>query len=176
VKPRATKVVGQRVLGFLIDALVFALLWAIAWFALTGRFDKSSSTGGGFVIGDTRYAFDSSTNRAVWFALLVILFLALFVVLPGLRAASPGKALAGIRVVNAAGGPPGIARALVRELVWIADAFPYFVPGLLGFVVALRSRGNRRIGDMTAGTWVVKAGAAGRPPTEPDELVAPAAQ
>lgn len=152
----ATNVVARRVGAILVDAVVYVLLSAIAWFALVHRFDSSTSRGGGFVIGHTRYAFDNSTSRAVWLAIVVVLALAIFVVLPGLRGISPGKALAGIRVVNSAGAPPGIGRALVRALLWIADLFPYILPGLVGFVVARSSRGNQRIGDMAASTWVVR--------------------
>jgi uncharacterized RDD family membrane protein YckC len=152
----ATKVVARRVGAVLVVTVVLALLSAIAWFALVHRFDSRTSRGGGFVIGHTRYAFDNSTSRAVWLAIVVVLALAIFVVLPGLRGISPGKALAGIRVVNSAGAPPGIGRALVRALLWIADLFPYILPGLVGFVVARSSRGNQRIGDMAASTWVVR--------------------
>lgn len=167
----ATKVVGRRVAALLIDNLVYVLLAAIAWFALTHRFDSRHSRGGGFVIGHTRYAFQSSTNRTIWLVLIALLAIALFIVLPGLRGSSPGRALTAIRVVRADGRPPGVARALVRYLLWvIVDAFPYVLPGLVGFVVALVSRGNQRVGDMAARTWVVRADAAGQPI---EQLVAP---
>ena len=88
--PKPTRVVGRRVAGYLLDSLAFSVLTAIAWFALTDRFDSSSSTGGGFVIGDTRYAFSSSSNRTIWLTILVLLWLAIFVVLRGCAARRPG--------------------------------------------------------------------------------------
>jgi uncharacterized RDD family membrane protein YckC len=163
VQPHPTKVVGARVGAYLIDTLLFLVLSGIAWFALTGRFDKATSTGGGFVIGDTRYAFDSSANRGIWLVLVVVFALAIFVIAPGLRGTSPGRSLTRIRVVNAAGEPPGVGRAFLRWFLFgVVDDFPYFIPGLTGFIVALNSRGNQRVGDMAAGTWVVRADAAGR--------------
>jgi len=160
----ATKVVGRRVGAYLIDLLVQLLLAAGAWFALTGRLDADTSRGGGFVIGGTRYAFTSSTNRAIWVALVVLFGLAIFVILPGLRGTSPGRAAVGVRVVRADGQPPGVARAFLRWVLWIfVDGFPFLFPGLVGFVVALATRGNQRVGDIAAGTWVVRADAVGRP-------------
>jgi len=41
------------------------------------------------------------------------------------------------------------------------DAFPYFIPYLTGFIVALSSKDNKRIGDMVASTLVVRKDAVG---------------
>jgi len=162
-----TKVVGQRVGAFLIDSLVFAALGAIAWFALTDRLDADSSSGGGFVIGHTRYAFTSSTNRGIWIAIVILLLLAIFVVMTGLRGTSPGKLATGIRTVRADGAPPGLGRAALRSGVGVlADGFPYFLPGLTGLILTLASKDNQRVGDMAASTWVVRTAAAGRPIAE----------
>ena len=162
-----TKVVGRRVGGFLIDSLVFIALGAIAWFALTDRLDADTSSGGGFVIGHTRYAFTSSSNRGIWIAIVILLLLAIFVVMTGLRGTSPGKLATGIRTVRADGAPPGLGRGALRSAVGlVADGFPYFLPGLTGLVLALSSKDNQRVGDRAAGTWVVRAEVAGRPIAE----------
>jgi uncharacterized RDD family membrane protein YckC len=175
VQPHPTKVIGARAGAYVIDSILWSVLTAVAWFALTDRFDKDTSAGGGFIIGDTRYAFDNSTNRGVWLALAIIFGLAIFVILPGLRSTSPGKSATGVRVVNAEGQPPGIGRALVRSLMWIVDDFPYLILPLTGFIVALSSRANQRVGDMVAGTWVVRAEAAGQPVEQLLARAAPAA-
>jgi uncharacterized RDD family membrane protein YckC len=166
VTPKPTQVVGRRVGGYLLDSFVFSIAGTIAWFALTHRFNAKTSTGGGFVIGDTRYAFDSSTNRTVWLVILVLVWLLIFVVLPGLRGTSPGRAATGIRLVGAKGEPPGVGRALLRQIAWIVDGFPYFIWGIVAFVTALSSRANQRVGDMAAGTYVVRSEVAGRPIAE----------
>jgi uncharacterized RDD family membrane protein YckC len=166
-QPSPTKVVGQRVGAFLIDSLVFIALGAIAWFALTDRLDADTSSGGGFVIGHTRYAFTSSTNRGIWIAIVILLLLAIFVVMTGLRGTSPGKLATGIRTVRADGAPPGLGRAALRSAVGLAaDGFPYFLPGLTGLILTLATKDNQRVGDIAASTWVVRTEAAGRPIAE----------
>src|SRR5207244_1345247 len=81
------------------------VLSAIAWFALTGRLDADTSSGGGLVIGHTRYAFTSSTNRSIWVVLIAVFTLARFVVRPGIRGARPGGSAVGMRAVIGRRGP-----------------------------------------------------------------------
>ncbi|MEO6317573.1 MAG: RDD family protein [Acidimicrobiales bacterium] len=97
--------------------------------------------------------------------------LALLVVLQGLTGWTVGKLITGIRTVREDGRPPGLVKALVRWLLWIVDGFPYFLP-LVGFIVGLTTVGHRRVGDMVAKTFVVRASAAGSPIVVPG-LTAP---
>jgi uncharacterized RDD family membrane protein YckC len=165
MQEKPTNVVGRRVGAYLIDGLVWWLIFALLWIVLTDRLDADATTGGGIVIGDTRYGFheDSGGKRGAWLVLGFVAWIALFVVIPGLRGTSPGRALTRIRLVNPEGRPPGVGRSFLRQLLWIADGFPYFIPNLVGFVLALTTKGNRRLGDMVADTYTVKAEAAGRP-------------
>lgn len=87
--------------------------------------------------------------------------LAMLVVLQGLTGATLGKLMVGIRTVREDGRPPGILKALVRTLMWIADGA--FVGPLVGFIAAVASKGHRRLGDMVAKTFVVRSKAAGSP-------------
>lgn len=85
-------------------------------------------------------------------------------VLPGITGWTLGKVAVGIRVANERGEvPAGIGRNLLRQIVGIADYFPYFIPGLVGFIVALADGQNRRLGDMAAKTYVIRKDAVGRP-------------
>jgi uncharacterized RDD family membrane protein YckC len=95
----------------------------------------------------------------------------MLVVLQGLTGWTIGKLLTGIRVVRDDGRPPGLLKALVRWLLWVLDGFPYIVP-LVGFITALTTVGHRRVGDMAAGTYVVRSSAAGSPVVVPG-LTAP---
>jgi uncharacterized RDD family membrane protein YckC len=151
-----------------IDTLLVAAVAFGLFLLLTKSFPKEGFSHG-IVLGNTRHAFEhGSSNRTIWLVLVLLVTLAVFVVLPGLRGTSPGKAATKLRVVRADGAPPGIGRALIRWLLWIViDSFPYFIPGLVGFVVALNSRGNQRVGDMAANTWVVRADAAEAAPAAP---------
>jgi uncharacterized RDD family membrane protein YckC len=90
----------------------------------------------------------------------------LLVVVQGLTSLTVGKALLGLRTIRADGRPPGILACFVRTTLWVLDGAPWFVP-LLGPIVALRSIGHQRLGDMAADTFVVGARDAGRPVVMP---------
>jgi uncharacterized RDD family membrane protein YckC len=76
---------------------------------------------------------------------------------------TPGKKIAGIRVLREGGAPLDFRSACVRNLLGLADFLPTFYL-LGGFLVMLSSRGQR-LGDMAAGTIVIRERAM-RPPTE----------
>jgi uncharacterized RDD family membrane protein YckC len=163
---KPTQVVGKRVAAFIIDALVSAAISVVAWFALTTQVSgKCPSGGGGFTIGDNCRGFvvGQSGKQTAWYAIIFAGWLVIYVILPGLKGTSPGKALMGIRLVNAEGQPPGVLRAFLRYILLIVDEFPYILPMLTGFIVALNSERNQRVGDMAAGTFVVDKNAAGAP-------------
>ena len=83
------------------------------------------------------------------------------VLVQGATGATVGKFITGARVVRPDGRPPGVWKALGRTLMLIIDTITLILP--LGLWVAMFSRGHRRLGDMAAGTYVVKAQYAGRP-------------
>lgn len=67
---------------------------------------------------------------------------------------TPGKRLNGLRVVRAEGAPITFVTSVVRNLLRIVD----FLPGgyLTGIVTILATRRNQRVGDVVAGTIVVR--------------------
>ena len=67
---------------------------------------------------------------------------------------TPGKRFLGIRVVRDTGGPIDSAAAAIRNLVGLADFLPMFYL-LGGFVILLNGR-SQRLGDMAAGTIVIR--------------------
>lgn len=105
---------------------------------------------------------ESGSALAGWaLAILILLsfltffgYFALFEALNGGR--TPGKQALGIRVVMQTGHPVTTAAAVVRNLVRLLDCyFPLlpFLPGLL--MIFVHSR-NQRLGDLAAGTIVVR--------------------
>jgi hypothetical protein len=70
-----------------------------------------------------------------------------------MRGQSPGKRMAGVRVVTVNGGTPGAGAVLIRNIFRLIDSLPmlYFV----GFATTLLSAQRVRIGDMAAGTLLV---------------------
>ncbi|MEK7863761.1 MAG: RDD family protein, partial [Chloroflexota bacterium] len=66
-----------------------------------------------------------------------------------------GKRLFGLRVIRDDGAPAGFVAVLIRNLVRIIDFLPGFYGlGLLFIIVTSRSQ---RLGDIAAGTYVVRA-------------------
>jgi uncharacterized membrane protein SpoIIM required for sporulation/uncharacterized RDD family membrane protein YckC len=98
--------------------------------------------------------------RGTWFGALMFLaafatWYGYYILFEGLRAGqTPGKRIAGIRVVRDTGHPVTVGAAAVRNLLRTADSFPPpYLTGLL--LIALHPRG-KRLGDLAAGTVVVR--------------------
>ncbi|HMO13608.1 MAG TPA: RDD family protein [Pirellulaceae bacterium] len=70
-----------------------------------------------------------------------------------------GKWILGLRVLTVDGRPINVVQAATRNLLRLADLFPYFltiVPTMaVGLVVMSSNRRFRRLGDMVAGTMVI---------------------
>ncbi len=82
-----------------------------------------------------------------------VVMVAYYVLFEGLAGWTPGKRVAGIRVVDAAGRPPGIRRSLARNALRLVDGLPFL--NLLGVLLVLTSPERARLGDRIAGTRVV---------------------
>nr|AEQ20308.1 RDD domain-containing protein [uncultured bacterium CSLG10] len=67
---------------------------------------------------------------------------------------TPGKRVAGIRVVKESGRPLTAAETIGRNLLRIVDELPAFYA--VGVLVALLNSKNKRIGDFIAGSIVVR--------------------
>jgi len=72
---------------------------------------------------------------------------------------TPGKRLNGLRVVRVEGHPVNFLTSAVRNVIRPVDFLP--TAYLLGAVVILATRKNQRIGDVIAGTLVVREHAVG---------------
>lgn len=68
---------------------------------------------------------------------------------------TPGKRLFGLAVVGVGDATPSPGQVMKRSLLRIVDAFPAFY--LVGFVALLASPSKQRLGDLAAGTHVVRA-------------------
>lgn len=67
---------------------------------------------------------------------------------------TPGKRYMGIRVVRDDGGPVRFTDSVVRNVLRMVDMLPGYYA--VGIVAALLSRHGKRLGDMAAGTVVVR--------------------
>lgn len=173
-----TAVFGRRVVAALIDA---ALILIPAMLLLSASFqyldvsaldqppqqfcDSYTALNDGLcadltAINDRVYFSDSNDPAGTayyWGGTILML-----VIIQGITGRTLGKLIMGLRTVREDGRPPGVVKAFVRWVVWIVDAFPYVLP-LLGPILALTTQGHRRLGDMAASTFVVRASAAGAP-------------
>jgi uncharacterized RDD family membrane protein YckC len=128
--------VGSRTIALIVDtALQVALLIPVLFLPLA---DGLSSTGEAVVVA-------------------IVVFVVLWLYYPAFewlrRGQTPGKRFQGIRVVRTDGQPAGLAPVLVRNLVRIVDVMMLPFLALISMVVTKRSQ---RLGDLAAGTMVVR--------------------
>lgn len=92
---------------------------------------------------------------------MILYFLYHPIVEVAMRGRTPGKRMAGLRIVNRSGGTPSTAALLIRNLFRLIDSLPTLY--VIGLVTCFVTSNRVRIGDMAAGTLlVVDDGAAGK--------------
>jgi uncharacterized RDD family membrane protein YckC len=105
--------------------------------------------------------------------LISVLYHVAFEVLAAGR--TPGKRANGLRVVMDGGGPVGVRASAVRNLIRLLEGPPlFYVPAVVSI---LATRRNQRLGDLAAGTLVVREPSCSRrrrrrgsPPAQPTAL------
>jgi uncharacterized RDD family membrane protein YckC len=135
-------VAGRRIVAGLIDTILLFLLFI----ALAAAFGGVSTEDG---------TLEASLDNAA-FALFILLALAYYAAAETLTGRTAGKAVMGLRVVRADGEPLGPVDAVARNLLRVADGFPY--PFYIVAIVAMAvTRRRQRLGDLAARTFVVRA-------------------
>lgn len=147
-----TKVAGRRIAAFLIDnvvMIVLILLSSIPYLLVLLSFDPAVFEGvpARILVGMV----------TALFTLVVLLGVTIgyYTLLEGYRGQTVGKMLFGLEVVREeTGAVPGPKIAALRALMLlVADA--QFL-GVVGLIAILVSEKHQRIGDMAAGTLVVR--------------------
>jgi uncharacterized RDD family membrane protein YckC len=140
--------VGSRLLAGLVDLVLAALLVAAVSFLALAAASAMRRFGVALVAGPWFFAVWVLTVFGVAWGYGV-----LFEVLGDGR--TPGKRLLGLRVVMDGGYSVTLGASAVRNLLRVVDAqpIPLYVVGLVGVVA---SRRGRRLGDVVAGTVVVR--------------------
>jgi uncharacterized RDD family membrane protein YckC len=109
-------------------------------------------------------------NPDLAYPAVVLLFaspVAYYVILEAVWGRTLGKLVAGTIVVDSDGRPPGFARAFIRTGLRVGELKLLGVPAMISFLVTER---QQRLGDVLAGTYVVREKDLGRRPN--DALVA----
>jgi hypothetical protein len=111
-------------------------------------------------------------GEAVAIAIAFLIFFGYFIVFESLWSGqTPGKKALGVRVVRDGGYPVDWGASVVRNVIRVGEmALGFYAVSVL---VAILSPQNKRIGDMAAGTLVVRDVRGERPATLLEELSAP---
>jgi uncharacterized RDD family membrane protein YckC len=127
---------GSRFMAALLDLVIqFGAIFALAIVVAP--------------VGDSGYAV-----AAYLVAAFLILFAYDIVLETWNRGRTVGKLAAGLRVVRTGGEPVGFLTASVRNFLRLADFLPaFYVVGVITILVTSR---NQRLGDLAAGTFVVR--------------------
>jgi uncharacterized RDD family membrane protein YckC len=142
---------GSRLVASLVDFVLKAVLVLALWI-MSGAVDGDGA--GGFV-----HAAAIVATFLVFFGYDVA-----FETLDSGR--TPGKRWAGLRVVRLGGEPVGFLTSAVRNLLRLVDMQP-FILYAVGAACVLFTRRNQRLGDLAAGTLVVRERRAPLPPAVP---------
>lgn len=135
--------IGPRVVSGLIDLLsAFVSLFFLGWFFLNAL-DLAS-----------RFA-DEALFSAVVLVTIVLVVLGIPVATETLtRGKTLGKRIMGLRTVRDDAGPITFRHALARGLVGVVEI--YLFQGAPALITALVSPKGKRLGDLAAGTYVIR--------------------
>ncbi|WP_128772965.1 RDD family protein [Actinomyces oricola] len=140
--------VGVRIISGLIDYTLYSIclaLTVLTFAALVDRFDLQVSGA------------MAATMVALFFFTWVVLIPLTVEVLT--RGRSAGRLVAGSRVVRDDGGPVRLRHCLVRVLASAVEV--WFFQGMIAVATCAITRRGKRLGDLMAGTYVVRDRAAG---------------
>jgi uncharacterized RDD family membrane protein YckC len=147
--------IGSRFIGALIDTLLIGVLLVLLNLLVVVSINSVAS--------DSSFSGDLSDDPG-WLAGLVLALYALLnfsifwgyylIFELGWQGQTPGKRLAGTRVVKMDGSGPGFLEVAIRNLMRLVDFLP--AAYALGFITMFFNRNARRLGDFAAGTLVVR--------------------
>jgi uncharacterized RDD family membrane protein YckC len=148
--------IGNRFLAVAIDhSIQFLSIFIIAWIFI-------SITGfgsGGEETADEMLRQMPNWTIAVMILAIFLIFAAYFILFEWLwNGQTPGKRLLKLRVIRDDGRPLTLWEAIARNLLRIFDAIPGFVIPIysVGLIVIFLSGRDQRVGDIFAGTVVIR--------------------
>jgi uncharacterized RDD family membrane protein YckC len=136
---------GTRSYAFVIDWHVRFLI-AAAWLLIA------------YYVFDIPLTLKSTAGFLSILPASIIYFLYHPILEVALRGSTPGKRMAGVRIVSRDGGPPGTSALLIRNIFRLIDSLP--AAYMLGLISCFVTANRVRVGDMAAGTLLVLDNAA----------------
>jgi len=137
--------IGSRFIALLIDYI----LWSVALFLLAMV---------GLVLSPALRAFNKVSAQWAEAIFIFVLFLfnwGYFTLFEAFwNGRTPGKKLAKIRVIQRSGRSIGLVESMARNLVRYVDQIPFFYA--VGVITMFITKQHQRLGDLAAGTLVVR--------------------
>lgn len=148
--------IGNRFLAVAVDHFIqYVTIFIVTWIFLSvsGLSNSFGKSGAGL--------FDEMPKWTIAILIIIVfaLFSGYFILFEWLwNGQTPGKRLMKLRVIREDGRPITFWEALARNLLRIFDTFPgFFLPVYsVGLITVFMSRRDQRIGDLFAGTVVVR--------------------
>lgn len=134
---------GSRVGANLLDSLILGLIVVVVIIAI-------AIVGFGPISEDVLFLI-----FGLGFLLLFLVYFGYYLLFETLNSGrTPGKAAMGIRVIRLDGTPLRFGAVAIRNVLRFVDSLPiFYATGLISIVVTAR---NQRIGDLVAGTVVIR--------------------
>ncbi|HTX59124.1 MAG TPA: RDD family protein [Verrucomicrobiae bacterium] len=145
---------GSRFLAVFIDTLIQVLIALALLFGLIFAAERAPAAAPHAVTASLT-KIESAVLVAILVAILFTIFFGYFIAFEALwNGQTPGKKLLGIRVVRDGGYPIDLGASLVRNLIRVGE----FIVGYyaLSALATIVSPENKRLGDIAAGTIVVR--------------------
>ncbi len=131
-----TKVVGRRVVQYVIDYVLVGIIPGLAYWLL----DRGSLHWIGWFVATI---------------IAIVVYLWYWVLRPrSSNGQTFGMQLLGVRIISKDGGPASMAQYFVRAILLVIDTLVF---GLVGLITMMASRFHQRVGDHAARTLVVAA-------------------
>jgi len=149
--------IGNRFLSVAIDHFIqYLSMFLIAWFFLSLAGYNSAD-----VVDAPERLLSEAPKWTIAISIITVflIFAGYFIVFEWLwNGQTPGKRLLKLRVIRADGRPLTLWEAIARNLLRICDAVPGFVIPVysIGLIVIFLSSRDQRVGDIFAGTVVIR--------------------
>ncbi|MEP6682127.1 MAG: RDD family protein [Parafilimonas sp.] len=135
----------KRLFAWAIDLAILVAYYIIFSYAI-----NAFSSGHKHAANNEPFLYNMSAVELLLFVPILTYHLFFELIMNG---QSIGKKLIGIKVIGESGGRPALHQYLIR---WLTRPFDFVFVGLIGLLTVVLSKKNQRLGDMAAGTLVIK--------------------